>query len=616
VRETAREQQRLLLGDISRADPPRAPAAGGRRPRGAAASLLAAGAYLLLAFALLSHTWLGGDLSQRLVGGGGDPLGLVWFLAWLPHALEHGHSPLFTSALMAPRGANLLNSTSILLPSLLLWPLTAAAGPDVSYDALATLALALSAWVAYLAMLRLTPHRSSAWVGGAIFGFSSYMAGQASAHANLLIVVFPPLAAILLDDVRRRRGVVRSGLLLGLSAAAQVFINEEILATSVIMALVAAVLIALLAGPSRETVGLYARTCGVAVGIFGLLAGPALAYQLFGPEHVHGVIVSSGRYVDDLAGFVVPNSLVWLSSEGSRHLTSGFSGYDGEFGSYLGLPLLALLAFAGWRLRRRAALLWLLLGSAALFSLGPHLRVLGHDTGVLLPWVLPNHLPLLENAVPARFNLYIWLAAAALVVLLIDDLRNRPLLGRRWLGGAACALALIPVIPALTASERVRIPAVLAGGPALRRLAPKASTVLIVPSTNGQLGMYAQAQADFAYRIPDGGVFVPNAGGASYGMRQGPLLYALAAVAGHVSTLAGRTALDTLCLGQLELLPGPVGRCRAHYLAALHALQVNTVVVSELGSRAAAARYVAFFTALLPAPARARDARVFIVPSG
>jgi hypothetical protein len=562
---------------------------------------------------LLSRTWFGGNLAERLVGGGGDPLGFVWFLAWLPHALEHGHSPLFSTALMAPGGANLLGSTSIFLPSFLLWPVTASGGPVLGYDVLATVGLALSAWAAYFAMLRLTPHVSSAWIGGAIYGFGGYMDGQATAHANLLIAVFPPLAAILLDDVRKKSSPVRSGLLLGLCAAAQVFVNEEILATTVIMALTALVLVALISRPTRAVVKRYICACAAAGAVFAVLAGPALGYQLFGSEHVSGTIVSSGRYVNDLAGFVVPNSLVWLSTESARHLTGGFSGHDGEFGSYLGIPLIALLVFAGWRLRRRALLLSLLLVSAALFSLGPHLRVLGHDTGIFLPWVLPNHLPLLENAVPSRFNLFVWLAAAALMVLLIDDLRRRPLLGHRALGVATCGIALIPVIPTLTPSELVRIPAVIGDAAVLRKVAPKAKTVLIVPSTNGQQGMYAQAKADFAYKIPDGGVFVPSPDGPSYGMRHGPLLYALAALGGHISTQAGRTRADSLCLKRLAISPVPDGGCTTHYARALRALHVDAVVVSNLGSRSRAARFTDFFTAMLGSPTATEDAEVFVV---
>lgn len=46
-----------------------------------------------------------------------------------------------------------------------------------------------------------------------------------------------------------------------------------------------------------------------AVVLLGRIRPPTVGYQLFGPEHVHGVIVSSGRYVNDLAGFVLPNSV-------------------------------------------------------------------------------------------------------------------------------------------------------------------------------------------------------------------------------------------------------------------------------------------------------------------
>jgi len=568
----------------------------------------------VLAVALFGRTWFGGDLGRRLVGGGGDPLGFVWFLAWLPHALAHGHSPFFTTALMAPQGANLLGSASIPLPSLLLWPVTALGGADLSYDVLATAALGFSAWAAYAALCRLTQHRSCAWLGGAVYGFGGYMAGQATAHANLLIAVFPPVAAILLDDVRRRsRSPWRTGALLGCCAAAQVFVDEEILATTLIMALVAAAVISLNSRPTRVVVARYARALLAGAAAFAIVAGPALAYQLFGDEHVSGRVVTAGRYVNDLASFFVPSSVNLLSSAGSRHLAGGFSGYDGEFGAYLGVPLAALLCFALWRLRRRALVPGTLAICAAVFSLGPHLRVLGHDTGILLPWVIPNHLPLLENAVPDRFNLYIWLAAAALLVLLIDDLRVRPPLRSRALGVASFAVALVAALPALTPSEVVTVPPVLARPAAFPRLVPSAATVLVAPSTDGQLGMYAQARSGFAYSIPDGGVFVANADGVSYGMRQGPLLYALAQLGGQPSTQSGRTPEDARCLTALARDPAVDGGCRSHYRAALDALAITSVVVLVSGAHSGDDRYVRFFASLLGAPKATAGAAVFVV---
>src|SRR5207248_2302855 len=159
----------------------------------------------------------------------------------------------------------------------------------------------------------------------------------------------------------------------------------------------------------------FARALAAAAVAFALLAGPALVYQLTGPGHVHGLFVQPGKYVNDLAGFVVPNLRQWLSTAGMRHTTAGFAGYDGEFVAYLGLPLIALLVWACWRLRRRALAPALLLIVAALFSLGPHLRVWGHDSGVPMPWRVFSHLPLIENAVPSRFTLYVWLAAGMLI---------------------------------------------------------------------------------------------------------------------------------------------------------------------------------------------------------
>ncbi|HVS44042.1 MAG TPA: hypothetical protein VMU20_17475, partial [Candidatus Dormibacteraeota bacterium] len=125
-------------------------AAGGSLRRLVPGAVLAG--YAALAVALLSSTWFAGE--SRWVGVDTDPPLFIWYLRWTPYALAHGHSPLLTTHLQYPQGANLMWNTSIVVPALLLWPVTATLGPVVAYNVLATGALALSGWCAFLVFRR------------------------------------------------------------------------------------------------------------------------------------------------------------------------------------------------------------------------------------------------------------------------------------------------------------------------------------------------------------------------------------------------------------------------------------------------------------------------------
>ena len=100
-------------------------------------------------------------------GGDGDPAIFMWFLRWVPFALEHGHDLLVTHHLNYPDGVNLMWNTSLPLPGLLLAPVTEAWGPVLSFNLLLVLAYGLSAWCAYLAIRRFAPgtwpRRSAGW---------------------------------------------------------------------------------------------------------------------------------------------------------------------------------------------------------------------------------------------------------------------------------------------------------------------------------------------------------------------------------------------------------------------------------------------------------------------
>ncbi len=165
----------------------------GRR-RSAAAALVI---YTGLAVALFSRTWV--HPTTWSVGRIGDAQQMMWFLAWPPFALTHGLNPIFTNYIDYPGGVNLMWNTSILLPGVVLGPLTQLAGFVFAYNFLMTGGLALSAWTAYLLIRRYVSSQAAAGVGAALYGFSPFMTAHSLGHPQLTVAFMPPILLLLLD---------------------------------------------------------------------------------------------------------------------------------------------------------------------------------------------------------------------------------------------------------------------------------------------------------------------------------------------------------------------------------------------------------------------------------
>jgi hypothetical protein len=127
---------------------------------------LIVGCYLIGALALTGRLWID-PAGREQVGNPGDVDLGVWFLRYAATAVAHGQLPaLFTTAMNAPVGVNLMWNTSFLLPGVLLAPLTLLAGPQVSL----TVAL-----------------------GGAVYGSSPALVTSGIGHYHLQFAVLPPL---------------------------------------------------------------------------------------------------------------------------------------------------------------------------------------------------------------------------------------------------------------------------------------------------------------------------------------------------------------------------------------------------------------------------------------
>ncbi|HVS44722.1 MAG TPA: hypothetical protein VMU20_20905 [Candidatus Dormibacteraeota bacterium] len=542
----------------------------GTRSRRAATVHLAVPALLIgLSVLLFLPAWR--DPSHLVIGGHGDSEQSMWFLRWLPWALTHGHDPLLTDHIGHPTGANLMWNSSQPLTALAAWPLTAAAGPVLAYNAMVTLALALSGWCAYLAIGRIVPGRVGALAGGLLYGFSPYMVAHAAGHLDLVMAPIPPLLLLVLFEllVTRRLSPLPGGAAIGLLATLQLFIAEELLATEAIVAAITLAVLALLHREHRERVREDARrlllALGAGVAVFTVLADWALVVQFLGSDRLHGTGAASG-FGTDLLNLVVPGSAQWLDPHPAQSLFARFAGNGSERTGYLGVPLLALLALTVARHRRETVVRTAALagGAAVVLSLGTTLHAGGVHTHIPLPALVLTRLPVLDNLLPGRLMLYAFLAAAVLLAVAVRDLRaTRP----RALAGAllaATVVTLLPRVPFPTAP--VSTPTFFTGT-AVQRIG-EGDVVLVAPFSREAVpteAMVWQALSGMRFRMPEGYYQGPGPGGTRI---YGPPPSATSALMEQIwsqgtappldAALRGRIAAELRAWGVHDVVIGPM----------------------------------------------------------
>jgi hypothetical protein len=486
-----------------------APAAEERaRPLGGHGTLALAGLYYLLA-AIAVTLWLWRDPASRMVAGNpNDADQMAWFFRYDATSIAHLHLPaLVTNAMNAPQGVNAMWNTFMLLPGVVLSPVTLIAGPQVSMTVLMTAGFAGSALAMFFVLRRWDVSVPAAAIGGAVYGFSPAMTHSAIGHYDLQFLVLPPL---IVDAVLRlvlgRVGARRGGVILGLLVTAQLFITEEILFdTAVAGAVLLGVLcirrgaLAALGGPAAVRARARTVACGIGIGfaVTLVIAGYPLWVQFFGPLPQHGSPFTIDFFKNDLSGLVVPSALMMIHTSGTAAAAGSYQGQLPEYLGYLGWPLLLALIGAAVRFWRQPVIRALAVTWAVtdVFSLGGTLLVNGHGYGaVKLPWYWVQGLPLLNAVLPDRFSLVADGAAAALLAFGVDAavpafavlaVQRLPRLaaGRRPALAVMCLAALI-VLPVVPRPMPVTTPTPLPPGwPAVfasLRLPPSA-TVLVVP---------------------------------------------------------------------------------------------------------------------------------------
>lgn len=530
------------------------------------------------------------DPAHLTIGYPGDTYKFVGFLSWYPFALTHGLNPLHLSWMNLPTGSNAMWDTTMQIPSVIIWPITLLAGAIPAYNAVALLGLASDGFCTFL-WLRRHVSAGPAFAGGMLVAFGPYSGARAYGHLNLFLFFAVPLMLMVVEDMLREphRKRVWRGITLGALAAVQLFLTEEILLLAAIGIAAAAVITAVL---SPRRIGEWARALAPAAGVallaFVLIAGPALAYQFFGPLVPHKQLQPLDVYVNDLVNFIQPTSATAISPGGPRPdlYTVAWTGNWIEWNGYIGIPMLLLGLFAAVRWGRER---WLLVVSlttlaVAVLSLGPHLHVNGRVLHIPLPSIVFAHLPVVNNMAPARLGLVMDFGVAALLATCIHRalrVSGWPRRAAALLPSAVACASLFPAVGVPAASPPV--PAYFAANGDVHRLTP-GTVALVFPipyvgTAESAVPAVWQAVSGFQFKLVSGaGNSVSPTKDPTFGAQIFPL----------------RCVTDDLQLAGTATGCGPVD---STVRAQLSQLKVHVVIVGpETPNQDAVVRY---FTSLL-----------------
>lgn len=476
-----------------------------------------------VAYALVASQYFAHFLAHphRGVPGGADGILYAWYFEWVHQAVVHLHNPLFSPAMNAPYGLNIMWNTALLALAVVCVPLTATIGPIATVGLLMVAAPVLSASTCYFVLRHITRRALPSALAAALYGFGPFFVGQ-QGHLHLSFAVFPPLLLLFGHRllVEKSPHVIRTGLWFGVVLALQMLIAEEVVVLCAVVTVVSVAVLALLhRDEARARVRQVATASGVAIGVALVLAGGPLAYQFFGAQALrHGIGFKPERV--DLAGLVRPSVLQFFATEGDIRANSGFPANAVENTGYLGWPLVLLLLGLGvWAVRRRdRALGWGLvsIAVAVLFSLGHRITVNGASLGPG-PWAALQRLPLLGGVVAPRFSLLTTLLVALVLAWWLAGLGGRALA----LGLAAFTLAVLPLLPSGRYDEISVVHTPRFFRTAAVRTIPSGATAYVMPYSGRSADaaaqvMFWQLRAHLRFRI---------VGGYSVFNRDGELAY-------------------------------------------------------------------------------------------
>ncbi len=496
--------------------------------------LLAAAVFFACGVVMFWPAWAHGLGAYAEVGGLADISQQSYFLALPSHLATFFESPLFTNVTNYPFGINLAVNATMLALGVLSIPAQLMLGPLASFNLLLTLAPAVSALSLYAVLRSIVASKFARLLGGMVFGFGPYEIAQSTAgHLPLTFLALVPIFFWLQYQILvvRRFGAVTVGVLLACVVVLQYFVSPEVLVDTLLIGVVSGIVMFVSQAPHSRNNHYLVVSLAVAVSIsVAFLAYPTWFF-IHGPQHYLGQSQpNAGSFSADIFSAVFPTVLerfgpaAW-KVQATKYVINDLS----ENGGYLGFAALGFVAlavlFSGTSRRKIAGVIGV--GAVAwVLSLGPSLWVNGVKTHVALPYAFLDRIPLLSNALPVRYSLFVDLALAVAVALAVAENTLLP-----WMRVALSLAAVAVVVSLFPASAnsmtQVVLPRFFSAYGSMHRGSSRIHPVFAVypwPTYPHTLAMLWQAEAGFKFKLVGAYALGPGASGSvTMTLGDGPL---------------------------------------------------------------------------------------------
>lgn len=459
-------------------------------------------------------TWpLLANLTNHIMGAGGDAPIFLWNAWWVKKAIFEGQNLFITDYIFYPQTVSLVFHTLTLFNSFIIALVSTVLSLIISFNIYFLVSVALSGFSMFMLVDYLTVRDGNnsinwaAFISGIIFAFAPYITMHWLGHQNLVTVWFLPLFILwLIRTVKDKQWVwpILAGVMAGIASLNDFYnsifififfvvfifwlliikkINKQILTRLVVLVLIWLAIWSIWLIPALRII----------------LSGQAIS-EVMSPEAI------TAFYSADLLRYVTPSFLNpifgWMASLIPGRFSGGVEGTI-----FLGYtPIIIAVAFLIYRWKRKIVVnvfpsigFWIATISIfGLLSLGPYLKIAERIIHIPLPYLWMYNLSSYWGhfRVPARFSLMIMLGLAVLVGIAINMfLKNNYQRQKLWII-LICFLVILEFIPAPYPIMDLTVP------PAydLIEKDTNSTSVMDVPwGVNSGFGNKGQFQPEFIY---------------------------------------------------------------------------------------------------------------------